>query len=163
MREKACYSDYDTLQINPATVSFSYVDSGSSFYFQDQSVNAFTWNWDFGDGSVSIQQNPVPYANPGNYLVRLSVNSGVCAFEQNVEIGDPCNDLIDSVQTVNVAQGVYRAYLTTPLPLATDYTIEWKPDTGSTWRSRTFNKANQPFMNINITPWYNNTSQYVSV
>ena len=61
------------------------------------------------------------------------------------------------MQTINLAQGVYRAYLTTPLPLATDYTIEWKPDTGSTWRSRTFNKANQPFKNINITPWYNNT------
>jgi PKD repeat protein len=158
VREKACYSDYDTLQINPATVSFSYVDSGSSFYFQDQSVNAFTWNWDFGDGSVSIQQNPVhTYANPGNYLVRLSVNSGVCAFEQNVEIGDPCNDLIDSVQTVNVAQGIYRVHLNAPLPAASSYTVEWKPDTASVYRSKTFTNPNVSAINISVKPWFNNT------
>jgi surface protein len=89
----------------------------------------------------------------------FSTNSGLSAANHPVwgTCPSPCSDLIDSVQTINLAKGVYRAYLTTPLPSATDYTIEWKPDTGSTWRSRTFNKANQPFKNINITPWYNNT------
>jgi plastocyanin len=68
-----------------------------------------------------------------------------------------CADRIDSVQAINLSAGVFRAHINGPLPTATNYTVEWKPDTASTWRSRTFNKANQPYMNINITPWYNNT------
>jgi hypothetical protein len=64
---------------------------------------------------------------------------------------------IDSVQTINVAQGVYRVHLNGPLPAATSYTVEWKPDTASVYRSKTFTKANLPYMNINVTPWFNNT------
>ncbi|NBR83881.1 MAG: hypothetical protein EBT52_09160, partial [Flavobacteriia bacterium] len=45
---------------------------------------------------------------------------------------------IDSVQTINVAQGVYRVHLNGPLPAATSYTVEWKPDTASVYRSKTF-------------------------
>ena len=68
-----------------------------------------------------------------------------------------CDGLIDSVQTINVAQGVYRVHLNGPLPAATSYTVEWKPDTASVYRSKTFTKANLPYMNINVTPWFNNT------
>lgn len=55
-----------------------------SVLFTDSSTisgsNIQSWNWDFGDGVTSIQQNPVhTYAGYGNYPVKLSVtSSGVC-------------------------------------------------------------------------------------
>jgi PKD repeat protein len=40
--------------------------------FQDSSISAFTWIWNFGDGNISYQQNPVHiYNTPGNYVVTL--------------------------------------------------------------------------------------------
>ena len=68
-----------------------------------------------------------------------------------------CSDMIDSVQTINVAQGVYRVHLNGPMPAATNYTVEWKPDTAATWRSKSFKNAAQPYLNINVTPWFNNS------
>jgi hypothetical protein len=42
--------------------------------FQDESIGATTWHWDFGDGTTSTQQHPLhPYANPGQYVVVLNI------------------------------------------------------------------------------------------
>ncbi len=41
--------------------------------FKDQSENATEWNWDFGDGAASYQQNPThTYSATGNYTVTLT-------------------------------------------------------------------------------------------
>lgn len=49
--------------------------------FTDRSFNATTWNWDFGNGTQSTNQNPtVIYADPGNYTITLSIqNDQGCA------------------------------------------------------------------------------------
>ena len=40
--------------------------------FNDTSINATSWSWDFGDGTNSMEQNPVmTYAYAGNYTVKL--------------------------------------------------------------------------------------------
>jgi PKD repeat protein len=45
-------------------------------YFQDSSINAVAWLWDFGDGTTSTQQHPVhTYANPGSYTVSLTITT----------------------------------------------------------------------------------------
>ena len=42
-------------------------------FFTNQSVNADTYAWDFGDGSTSPNQSPAhSYASPGTYVVRLA-------------------------------------------------------------------------------------------
>jgi gliding motility-associated-like protein len=48
--------------------------------FIDQSSNATTWNWSFGDGNTSTQTNPSNnYTNVGNYTVYLiSGNPATC-------------------------------------------------------------------------------------
>lgn len=47
-----------------------------TFGFRDISVGAVSWAWDFGDGSVSTQQNPNhTYANEGTYRVALKIIS----------------------------------------------------------------------------------------
>ena len=45
--------------------------------FSDNSTgNPTTWTWDFGNGSVSSQKNPVAtYTNPGTYTVKLTVSN----------------------------------------------------------------------------------------
>ncbi|MEA3447209.1 MAG: PKD domain-containing protein [Bacteroidota bacterium] len=44
--------------------------------FSDSSTNAISWQWDFGDGNTSNQQNDTNiYINEGEYQVNLSVTS----------------------------------------------------------------------------------------
>jgi PKD repeat protein len=45
--------------------------------FQNASENADTYSWDFGDGNVSQDTNPVhTYATPGSYQVSLTATRG---------------------------------------------------------------------------------------
>ena len=62
---------YDT-----AIANFGWVDMGGGlFQFNDSSLNATTWFWDFGDGNVDNVPNPShTYATPGNYIVCLTVS-----------------------------------------------------------------------------------------
>jgi len=47
--------------------------------FQNTTPGATSWNWDFGDGTTSTEQNPVhTYQTEGNYTVSLIVNSDSC-------------------------------------------------------------------------------------
>lgn len=57
--------------------------------FTDSSVAGTTaishWNWEFGDGNTSTQQNPLfTYTVPGNYDVRLTINNAYCRNETPV-------------------------------------------------------------------------------
>src|SRR5690625_3734946 len=70
--------------VNPPEASFSIeseetISVGLEISFLDHSVEgdqAITqWNWNFGDGSTSSEQNPShTYLQPGNYTVTLSVS-----------------------------------------------------------------------------------------
>jgi len=68
-----------------------------------------------------------------------------------------CEEVIDSVQVINLAKGIYRVHLNAPLPAASSYTVEWKPDTASVYRSKTFTNPNVSAINISVKPWFNNT------
>jgi PKD repeat protein len=47
-----------------------------SVQFTDLSENSTSWNWDFGDGNSSQEQNPMhTYSAVGNYTVTLTVNN----------------------------------------------------------------------------------------
>jgi len=55
--------------------------------FRDQSAgDPATWHWDFGDGSVSAEKNPVhQYIVPGSYTVGLTVTKGDQTDVKNVQ------------------------------------------------------------------------------
>lgn len=63
-------------QVLPVANFTSSVTSGYApitVQFLDLSENAMGWNWNFGDGTNSIQQNPIhTYCVAGNYLVNLT-------------------------------------------------------------------------------------------
>ncbi len=58
-----------------------YSQNGDTVYFADNSVDAITWFWNFGDGATDTIQNPIHvYAANGNYNISLIVtNSYGCA------------------------------------------------------------------------------------
>ena len=57
----------------PPTVSFTHDINGNEVTFTNTSIDADSYNWDFGDGNTSTDEHPVhTYANDGNYTVKLT-------------------------------------------------------------------------------------------
>ena len=71
----------DAIIVDPEVVtSFTYSVDGSAISFFNTSLNAISYQWDFGDGSpVSTEENPVhDYAEPGVYEVILEATGNYC-------------------------------------------------------------------------------------
>ena len=65
------------------TASSTSICPSESVTFTDASISATSWNWDFGDGSTSVLQNPSHvYNSTGNYTVTLTVSN---ATESDIE------------------------------------------------------------------------------
>ncbi len=71
-----------TVSVSPIeakfTSSFSTIDfkDNQEISFTDQSTNAVSWLWEFGNGATSREQNPkLKFATFGNYNVKLTVTS----------------------------------------------------------------------------------------
>ena len=93
----------DSLSIGIAEIfaDFNAIDSlqycKGQFQFMDQSIGANTWNWDFGNGESSNEQNPVAlYDSPGMYSVTLyaSETESGCEDEITQEIEVSFEDFI---------------------------------------------------------------------
>jgi len=49
-----------------------------SFFDETKNENIVSWNWEFGDGTISNVQNPVHiYPDPGTYKIKLTVSAYV--------------------------------------------------------------------------------------
>jgi len=86
-----------TVEVQSPNADFSFLDDCSNIpiAFSDQSIafdtnTVINWSWDFGDGSISGQQNPVHiFPDSGSYAVNLEIiSSDGCSAtsEQNVEL-----------------------------------------------------------------------------
>lgn len=54
-------------------------EEGCTIYFDNQSINATSYHWDFGDGTTSTLENPNhDYSDAGTYTVRLTAIDGTC-------------------------------------------------------------------------------------
>ncbi|HEX2607077.1 MAG TPA: PKD domain-containing protein, partial [Flavisolibacter sp.] len=73
----------DVVNVRPPIAGFQIIHSCADKYrkeFIDRSVGATSLSWDFGDGTVSTQQNPVhTYTKPGIFKVTLFVTNGSCS------------------------------------------------------------------------------------
>lgn len=82
---------YATVTISSGNADFSYTITNcapATVQFSDSSVNAMSWNWNFGDGTTSSAKNPIhTYSIPGIYLVTLTVKTNLgCSFTKSVVI-----------------------------------------------------------------------------
>jgi hypothetical protein len=77
--------------------SFSYSpmdnpEAGELIRFNNESVNANSFNWDFGDGGNSSAEHPeYTFLNPGSYEVKLTARNedGEDSYAQTVTINHP--------------------------------------------------------------------------
>jgi PKD repeat protein len=72
-------SNYSTYNILGGYAGFSHTDSPCPPYistFQDTSLNAVSWLWNFGDGTTDTTQNPThEYTSPGYHSVSLKITT----------------------------------------------------------------------------------------
>lgn len=124
----------------PATAGYAYQTAGLTFVGTDTSggSNLTTWNWSFGDGNSSNEQNPVhPYALPGTYVVCLTVENG-CGSSQTCQTIEVMSS--GSVINVNASIGNVLCYGDSTGMISIDvsggsgnYTYVWTGPGGSTY------------------------------
>jgi PKD repeat protein len=120
--------NYITVTGNPPAASFTVsktsVKTGENIQFTDQSTNAPTvWLWTFGDGSTSIERNPVKsYAIAGSYSVTLKVinawgdDSKTITNYITVAGNGPVADFSASKTSVKVGENIQFTDLSTNAP-----------------------------------------------
>lgn len=71
--------------------AFSYTNNDKNYHFTDLSLDANSWLWDFGDGTISTQRNPQhTYENERKYQVLLYVENTIHSWDtlkQEISIG----------------------------------------------------------------------------
>ena len=89
----------DLCTLGPPMALFEYMVDGNSVTFIDLSEFASEgwiisdWNWDFGDGNTSSEQNPThTYDSDGSYSVSLSITTDIGIesdpYTENITIGN---------------------------------------------------------------------------
>jgi len=83
----------ESIEVNILPIaSFTAFDSGASVTFQDSSLYANDWFWEFGDGGTDTIQNPKhSYSDSGAYNVCLLATKGQCRQAYCDTIGINCN------------------------------------------------------------------------
>lgn len=95
------------------TADFDSEQNGLTVSFIDQSTDATSWNWDFGDGNTSTESNPEhTYQEVGAYTVTLTTN-GTCIISQEV-----------NVLTVGIEDNYHEDIVLSPNPASTHLQIE---------------------------------------
>ena len=110
-----CESPLQQVTANVVETNFEKIIDNNIVYFTDNSTGAYSWLWDFGDGSTSTQQNPIHvYNSTGTYNVTLTINSGSCATTNLVDIMD-VNDAFDIIVMPNPATDYANVIFTNPI------------------------------------------------
>ncbi len=89
-------------------VNFSYnlgCSGVNSTFSNISSPSGTSWLWNFGDGAISTDQNPLhTYTSGGNFTVSLTVNDGLCSntFSKTLHISSsPTANFIASTACIN--------------------------------------------------------------
>ncbi len=103
--------------------------------FSDLSVCRInSWNWDFGDGTTSSEQNPThTYTTPGQYTVRLTVASAEGVDTESkiayIQAFEPILSVTPPIQSIGSAGGS----LDFQVENTGDGTMEWTAITDADW------------------------------
>lgn len=115
-------TDYAT--IKPSVSRFDYqpnCDNRRQITFTDNSIQANSWEWDFGDGTKFTGQTPEPhtYAAPGSYDVKLTTTNGACIYTliRTIKIIDNTPDFV-ATTTAACKPAFFTFQSTSPDPKA---------------------------------------------
>jgi PKD repeat protein len=79
---------YITVNSTPSA-SYTYVDNGGTLNFTNGSTNATSYEWNFGDGTTSNEENPThTYTSNGEFEVTLTATNecGFASSTQSIEV-----------------------------------------------------------------------------
>ncbi|MFI5172891.1 MAG: GEVED domain-containing protein [Chitinophagales bacterium] len=120
-------SDSVDVTIIPLPVaSFDAVAGGAlTLLFTNTSVGAFTWYWDFGDGTFSFEENPwhtYPYADSWNVTLVITNDCGADIASAAYQVMTGINELENEVQSVypNPASGQINIHFNNAISFGTE-------------------------------------------
>ncbi len=94
------------IECDPPLAQFSFQKMGLDVNFSDlsSSVDALTYNWDFGDGGTSMSPSPSHgYAAPGTYTATLIVENA-CSMDTFFQTVDVCTTELNNItSTIDTA------------------------------------------------------------
>ncbi|UGV41319.1 PGF-pre-PGF domain-containing protein [Methanococcoides orientis] len=101
--KNACIKAFTTEEKKPEAgfvAGTRYVHVNETVDFHDASLySPDTWQWDFGDNSTSVAQNPLhTYSDPGRYNVSLNASN---AFGSNISLKSSFVHVVNSTIVVN--------------------------------------------------------------
>lgn len=118
--------------------------SGDTAYLADNSVDALTWQWNFGDGGTSSLQNPIHvYSGNGNYNISLVVSNAYGCIDTTVK---PAFIKIQVGIDELISDSRFRVY---PNPFTDQLHISISPETESTLKISLMNIEGQKIISEN--------------
>jgi PKD repeat protein len=136
-------------------------------------VRASHWYWDFGDGSVSYEQNPVHgFAANGQYLTNLTISDDYCRImssSQQITVGSPVADF-----SANTTSGIVPLSVTfsdlssgSPASWAWDFENDGVTDSNSQNPTRLYTTPGTYTVKLTATNAYGSSTKtrtgYISV
>ncbi len=105
-------------QLHKPSAAFAFSVTGPAASFTDQSQGALSWNWQFGDGTSSIAQNPShTYTSAGNYKVDLMVKNTLQSW-------DTVSHMVSITSVTGISGRRSPAFRIVPNPAVEFVTIE---------------------------------------
>jgi len=143
-------SDAILVSVNPsptADASFNQTFGSYTVQFLNNSINATSYSWDFGDGQTSTQANPShTYANGGDYVVTLTAINGDCEDEITINLGSVSVQEIDAASLINVYPNPASENLTiSASQVDGNVTVKFYSLTGQLVKNEVLNHTNGSF------------------
>lgn len=83
-------------------VDFSSTINGLTVDFNDTSLGALSWLWDFGDGETSTSQNPShTYVNEGVYDVKLYIENDILSWNEKTKTVNTTTLTVDTFNNLD--------------------------------------------------------------
>jgi PKD repeat protein len=100
-----------------AQSSFIYNSQGNSVNFTSTSENSNQFSWDFGDGQMSNEENPIHIyeSNNSSYVVQL-IASGECSVDTSA--------IVVQLQPNSIVEASFQSLQVYPNPANTQLTIK---------------------------------------
>ncbi len=118
----------DSSPTGPSVPSASFImdktsaEVGEVIQLTNQSENASSYRWDFGDENISTEENPThSYLSNGNFIIKLTAfgEGGSDSTTKNIEIIIPTN-IIPGVSAMNIS--LDETWATVETKMGSDYT-----------------------------------------
>ncbi|MCC6542112.1 MAG: PKD domain-containing protein [Flavobacteriales bacterium] len=100
--------------------------------FTNTSVNGVTYEWDFGDGTTSTDQDPVPhtYSTPGSYTITLVVRNGQGCQDVATHVVNVYEPPQVQIGAQNVCEGSLAQFADLTVTEAGNPIVSWAWDFG---------------------------------